>query len=58
MHYDITMQAGEIDSQVLNEVELIYSLYHRYGGNGTGTRMMEDMRKLKIVVNERSQIKC
>lgn len=40
------MRHGYIDSDELEHIERVYELYHELGGNGSGTRMMEDLRKL------------
>lgn len=40
------MDRGYIDSDELEHCEKVYELYHALGGNGSGTRMMDDLRKL------------
>lgn len=40
------MRQGWVDSDELEHIERVYELYHELGGNGSGTRMMEDLRKL------------
>lgn len=40
------MDRGYIDSDELEHCERVYELYHALGGNGSGTRMMDDLRKL------------
>jgi len=50
--YERLMASGEIDATELNETEEIYELYHKYGGNGTGTKMINDIRGLKLTTED------
>lgn len=47
--YKEVIEKGEINVNDLNEIEHIYYLYHKYGGNGSGTKMINEIRKLKFV---------
>ena len=38
--------ANYIDEDELEHIENVYSIYHDLGGNGTGDRWMEELRKL------------
>lgn len=40
------VDANEIDEDELEHVENVHSIYHDLGGNGTGDRWMEELRKL------------
>lgn len=40
------MQDGYIDEDELEHVEKVYHVYHELGGNGTGDRWMEELRRL------------
>ena len=40
------MRQGWVDNDELEHIEKVYELYHALGGNGSGTRMMDDLRKL------------
>ena len=42
------MEEGEIDAEELNELEELYEIYHKKGGNGSGTKMINEIRKLKL----------
>ena len=42
------MEAGEVDAEELNELEELYEIYHRKRGNGSGTKMINEIRKLKL----------
>ena len=46
-HRDL-MEEGEIDADELNELEELYEIYHKKGGNGSGTKMINEIRKLKL----------
>ena len=44
-HRDSTLE-GWIDEDELEHIESVYSTYHALGGNGTGDRWMDEIRRL------------
>lgn len=44
--YDKYMQRGYIYVRELENVQSMYNAYHALGGNGTLTRLMEELREL------------
>ena len=45
------LSVEKIDEDGYNNIETMYTTYHRFGGNGTGTELYNRTRKLKIVEN-------
>ena len=48
MHREWVEQKGYITLEALEFAKQTYDAYHALGGNGTGTRLYKDMRKLPI----------
>lgn len=42
------MQKGYVTFEELENVNEVYDAYHNLKGNGTGTKMIEEIRKLPI----------
>lgn len=48
--YDKYSERGSITLHGLEAVDLMYKSYHALGGNGTITKLMDDMRELPVLM--------
>lgn len=48
LHYNEYMKRGSITTDELDNCNDIYEVYHQLKGNGTGTKMIKDLRNLDI----------
>ncbi|QNU66910.1 hypothetical protein EHE19_019125 [Ruminiclostridium herbifermentans] len=46
--YDVYMERGYISIHGLESVSSMYEAYHTLGGNGTVTKLMEELRELPV----------
>ena len=47
--YNIHMKNKQITLDDLEDFSDMYEVYHAAGGNGTGTKMFEDIKKLEVI---------
>lgn len=47
--YNVHMKNNHITLDDLEDFCSMYELYHSLGGNGTGTKMYEDVKKLEVI---------
>ncbi len=53
--YDVYMERGYISIHGLESVLAMYESYHSLGGNGTVTKLMEELRELPVRTRKQSE---